>query len=132
MLQNTVQQIEDATVLCCRGRLIIGEAYATLREAAMSQGHVSLLVLDLAQVDCIDAGGLGVLLGVRKWAQDNGISFKLMNVTNRIEQILELTALDRVFEFCPTHSPLHPMGLLSRDGTSFRMPDNRELAGEWL
>ena len=100
MLQCTVQQLGDASVLACRGRIVIGEAYAVLREAATSQGHSSVLVVDLAQVDRIDAGGLGTLLGVREWAQANRIRFKLMNVMHKVEQILELTALDRVFEFC--------------------------------
>jgi hypothetical protein len=57
-------------------------------------------VLDLAHVDGIDACGLGVLLGVREWARANAIRFKLMNAMNKVERILELTRLDRVFEFC--------------------------------
>jgi anti-anti-sigma factor len=100
MLQAMVQQLGDISVLCCQGRIVLGEAYAILRDLAMSQGHARFLVLDLAHVDCIDAGGLGVLLGLREWARSHAISFKLMNVMNRVERILELTALHRVFEFC--------------------------------
>ena len=48
----------------------------------------------------IDAGGLGVLLGLREWARSNAIMFKLMNAGNKVEQVLELTRLDRVFESC--------------------------------
>ena len=100
MLQITVQQLEGATVLRCQGQIVIGEAYSLLRNTAMNQRHAWLLVLDLAQVDRIDAGGLGILLGVREWARVNAITFKLMNVMNKVEQILELTRLDGVFEFC--------------------------------
>jgi len=100
MLEVVVQQLEDAAVLCCRGRIVVGQAYTILRDTAISQGHASLLVLDLAQVDRIDAGGLGILLSIREWARANAISFKLMNVMNCVEQLLKLTALDRVFEFC--------------------------------
>jgi anti-anti-sigma factor len=100
MLSAKVQQLGDASVLHYRGRIVAGEDYAILRDTAMSQGHARLLVLDLAEVESIDAGGLGVLLGLREWAQASEVSFKLMNVMKRIEQILELTALDRVFEFC--------------------------------
>jgi len=100
MLQARVQRLGDASVLLCRGRIVFGEAYRTLRTAALKEGHVTLLVLDLAHVDRIDAGGLGVLLSLQKWATANGIRFKLMNVMNGVERILELTALDRVFEFC--------------------------------
>jgi hypothetical protein len=59
-----------------------------------------MLVIDLARVERIDAGGLGVLLGLQKSARSRAIVFKLMNVTKRIEEILELTHLERVFEFC--------------------------------
>jgi hypothetical protein len=57
-------------------------------------------VIDLARVDRIDAGGLGVLLGLRESACSSAIMFKLMNATKRVEEILELTHLERVFEFC--------------------------------
>ena len=106
MLRATVQQLGDVSVLCCRGRIVTGEAYSTLRDTAMSQGQARLLVLDLAGVDHVDAGGLGVLLGLREWTRANAIRFKLMNVMNRVEQILELTALDRVFEFCSARDML--------------------------
>jgi anti-sigma B factor antagonist len=100
MLHVTAQQLGDASVLRCRGRFVTGEAYEILRATAMSEGHARLLVLDLAEVDRIDAGGLGVLLGLREWARAHAIRFKLMNVMNRVERLLELTELDRVFEFC--------------------------------
>jgi anti-anti-sigma factor len=106
MLYATIQQLGDASVLRCRGRIVAGEAYAVLRDAAMSQGCARLLVLDLAEVDRIDAGGLGVLLGVRQWARENAIRFKLMNLVNGLEQLFELTALDRVFEFCSVRDSL--------------------------
>jgi hypothetical protein len=59
-----------------------------------------MLILDLAQAVTIDASSLGVLLDVRTWAHSNAITFKLMNAMNRVEQVFELTKLDRVFEFC--------------------------------
>ena len=59
-----------------------------------------MLVIDLARVERIDAAGLGVLLGLRESARSSAITFKLMNATKRVEEILELTHLQRVFEFC--------------------------------
>jgi anti-anti-sigma factor len=106
MLYATIQQLGDACVLRCRGRIVAGEAYAVLRDTAMSQGRARLLVLDLAEVDRIDAGGLGVLLGVRQWALAHAIRFKLMNLVNGVEQLFELTALNRVFEFCSVRDSL--------------------------
>jgi anti-sigma B factor antagonist len=100
MLNVTVQKLGDTTVLRCQGRIVIGDACAILRNAVLGQTHTRMLVLDLAQVDRIDAGSLGVLLGLREWARSNAIRLRLMNVMNQVEHVLELTKLDRVFQFC--------------------------------
>jgi len=99
MLNATAQKLGDSTVLRCQGRIVIGAAYAILRNAVLRQTHTRTLILDLAEVDRIDAGGLGVLLGLREWACSHAIRFQLMNVTNQVEHVLELTKLDRVLEF---------------------------------
>jgi hypothetical protein len=39
-------------------------------------------------------------MAVRELAGSRAITFKLMNATKRVEEILELTHLQRVFEFC--------------------------------
>ena len=99
MLNATAQKLGDSTVLRCQGRIVTGDAYAILRNAVLRQTHTRTLILDLAQVNCIDAGGLGVLLGLREWAYSHAIRFQLMNVMNQVELVLELTKLDRIFEF---------------------------------
>ncbi len=106
MLNATAQKLADSTVLRCQGRIVIGDAYAILRNAVLRQTHTRTLILDLAQVDRIDAGGLGVLLGLREWACSHAIRFQLMNVTNQVEHVLELTKLDRVLEFCSVEDML--------------------------
>ena len=106
MLNATAQKLGDSTVLRCQGRIVIGDAYAILRNAVLGQTHTRTLILDLAQVDRIDAGGLGVLLGLREWACSHAIRFQLMNVINQVEHVLELTKLDRVLEFCSVEDML--------------------------
>jgi hypothetical protein len=41
-----------------------------------------------------------VLLGLRELARSRAFIFKLMNAPKRVEEILELTHLQTVFEFC--------------------------------
>lgn len=84
----------------CHGCIVVGDAGSILRNAVLSPRHTKMLVIDLVRVERIDAGGLGVLLGLREWARSSGIMFKLMNATKRVEEILELTHAQRVFEFC--------------------------------
>jgi len=100
MLKITVQKLGDASVLRCKGQIVVGDACSILRNAILSQRHTRRLVLDLASVDRIDAGGLGVLLDMREWARSGASVFKLMNVTKKVEEIFELTHLQNVFEFC--------------------------------
>ena len=100
MLKITVQKLGDTSVLRCHGRIVAGDGASTLREAILSQGHTGMLVIDLARVERIDAAGLGVLLSLRGSARSSAIMFKLMNATKRVEEILELTHLQSVFEFC--------------------------------
>jgi len=100
MLKITIQKLGDTSVLRCHGRIVAGDAGSILRSAVLSQRQTTMLVIDLARVDRIDAGGLGVLLGLRESACSRAITFKLMNATKNVEEILELTHLQRVFEFC--------------------------------
>ena len=107
MLNATVQTLGNSIVLRCQGRIVMGDAYTILRNSVLSQTHTRMLVLDLEQVDRIDAGGLGVLLDLREWAHSHAIRFRLMNVINQVEHVFELTKLDRVFEFCSVRDMFH-------------------------
>ena len=98
MLKGHAEKLSKVTILHFQGRIVSGEATTTLREAVVAQVHACAVVLDLAQVDVIDAGGLGALLELREWTQAKGIEFRLINVTRLVRQVLEITRLDTVFK----------------------------------
>jgi len=100
MLNVNVQRSGNVTILRCQGRIIGGDEGTVLCNAARSHTDISILILDLAQVAGMDAGGLGVLLGLHARTYSSGIQLKLMNVPNSIQQMLEVTNLHRVFEIC--------------------------------
>jgi len=91
---------------------------ASLRQAMDSQLRTSVLVLDLARVSAIDASGLGLMLELRQQAESRGMRFKLMNVTKLVNQVLEVTRLDSVFEITsgvelwPASSRARPAGAM--------------------
>jgi anti-sigma B factor antagonist len=97
MLKVHTTKLGNVAVLCLQGKIVRGET-ETLRRAVLTQVDASVVVLDLARVDTIDAGGLGVLLASRKETQSKGIEFRLINVTKLVRQVLEITRLDSVFE----------------------------------
>ena len=97
MLKVHVKRLGSIAIVCLQGRIVRGETDA-LRAAVNSQTNASAIVLDLARVSTIDARGLGLMLELREETQSKGIEFKLINVTNLVRRVLEITRLDSVFE----------------------------------
>jgi len=94
-----IQSVGDVTIFHCAGRLTFGSE-DTVLSAVSKLSAVDLAVLDLAKVPAIDAAGLGALVSIRNWIKTKGVTLKLMNVTRRVEKLLELSNLRSVFEFC--------------------------------
>src|ERR1700691_1595900 len=63
MLNVTVKDLSDAVMLQCSGRLVHGEETALL--CAAVQQHGRTVILDLQEVDTIDAAGIGVLVSLQ-------------------------------------------------------------------
>ena len=101
MLKVHARNLGNVAFLCVQGQLVNGET-EILRNAvhlqAEAQSDVRTVVLDLALVSTVDAGGLGVMLELRTLVQSKGIGFKLMNVSKLVGRVLEITRLDSVFE----------------------------------
>ena len=97
MLKIHARNLGNVAILCLQGRIVNGET-ETLRDAVHCQSKVSAVVLDLARVSTVDAGGLGLMLELRAQTESNGIGFKLINVTKFVTRVLEITRLDSVFE----------------------------------
>jgi len=99
MLNVAVHNLGEVTIFRCTGRIAFGYADRLLN--AISKWPLPrIAVLDLAGVTEIDAAGIGALVSVRKRAKASGVSLKLMNLTPRAEDLLELTRLRSAFEIC--------------------------------
>src|SRR5262245_26383081 len=97
MLKVQTTNSGNVGVLCVQGRIVRGET-EVLRNAVLAQRNVSVVMLDLARVRAIDAGGLSLLLELRQYTESRGIEFRLKNVTKLVRQVLEMTRLDTVFQ----------------------------------
>ena len=97
MLEVHTKQLGTVAVLCLQGQIVTGET-DSLRAAVSALSGVSSVILDFALVSIIDAGGLGVMLGLREQAAAKGIRFALMNVTKGVSIVLAVARLDSVFE----------------------------------
>jgi len=101
MLKIQSKKLDTVAVLSLQGQVVNGET-ELLRDAVESLASVSAVKLDLARVTIVDAGGLGVMLALREQAEANGVRFELMNLTQQIGKVFEITRLDSVFRITPT------------------------------
>jgi anti-anti-sigma factor len=86
----------DATILSCRGTLVMERGASALREAgerALSAGKS--LALDLAFVTQMDARAIGVLAELYGAARNAGRRVVLVGASDRVTRLLRLTRLDR-------------------------------------
>ena len=98
-LKLNFRLINGITVVDCHGRIIFGEESSMLREAVKEQLKTSKdIVINLADVNYIDSGGLGTLVGLFTSARSTGGNIKLANLTHRVGELLQVTKLVTVFE----------------------------------
>ena len=64
MLTIDVEKTDEVAVVHCGGRLVRGAEVSTLRNAVVSEKTTRIVVLDLSQVEFMDAGGLNTLVSL--------------------------------------------------------------------
>jgi anti-sigma B factor antagonist len=99
-LQTQTRQVGDVTVVDLRGRIILGEESASVREAVanlLSEGHVKIL-LNMSAVDYMDSSGLGMLVSSVASVRKAGGEMKLVNLSDKVDDLMEVTRLYTVFD----------------------------------
>jgi len=97
-LKFQIECLQDVAVVNCSGRMVRGAALDQFRRRIEQLERVRVLVLDVSEVDHLDAGGLGTLLLVRRWAIQKDTRMKLVNPPVFFRRMLEATHLNSVFE----------------------------------
>ena len=99
MLVNP-RRLDDVVILDLSGRITMGEGTLVLRDRIgklLAAGHQKFL-LNLADVDYIDSSGLGELVSLFTTVRNQGGQLKLLNLTRRVQDLLQITKLLTVFE----------------------------------
>jgi anti-anti-sigma regulatory factor len=78
-------------------RIMVGDESDILQRLSCLRRTGGLWYLIFARVDAIDAGGIGLLVFLQAWARAGGIELKLVNPTQLVRELLELTNLNSVF-----------------------------------
>ena len=58
------------------------------------------IVVDLLNVEWMNSSGLGILIGAVTLLKNNNGALRLINVSDRIQNLLKITKLAGVFETC--------------------------------
>jgi len=87
----------NTAILRCSGRIVAGQEAWTLYNTVISQQGKRVVVLDLTGVSRIDAGGLGVLVSLRRWATGANVRLELI-ASKAAQELLDVAGLGSLFE----------------------------------
>ncbi len=94
------REVAHVTILDVRGRIVLGDELGDLRNAVrdlISKGKKKI-ILNLAEVDYIDSSGVGELVGCFTTVRNAGGELKLLNLSQKVHDILNVTKLYTVFD----------------------------------
>lgn len=92
MLRIEIQSWNGVAKLHCSGRLVFGVETEMLRTMVQSRPEACVRI-NLAQVDTIDAAGLGLLVELQTWARETRRSLLLLDLSEPVWALVILTKL---------------------------------------
>ncbi len=96
----TSRQVGDVTVMDAAGRITLGEGASMFRDAIrelVAKGNKKVL-LNLGEVSYIDSSGIGELVSGFTTVTNSGGQLKLVGLSKRVKDLLQITKLYTVFE----------------------------------
>jgi anti-sigma B factor antagonist len=99
-LYLTPMDVGDVTIIEAAGRITLGENVEILRDQMhqlVGKGRRKIL-LNLAEVTYIDSSGIGEMVSCYTSLANLGGTVKLLKLTRRVRDLLQITKLSTVFE----------------------------------
>ena len=99
-LTIATREVDGVIILDLSGRITLGEGSVQLRDAIrslISKGSKNIL-LNMGDVNYIDSSGLGELVSAFTTAKNQQAEVKLLNLTKKVHDLLQLTKLYTVFD----------------------------------
>src|SRR5664279_1486355 len=94
------REVAGVNILDLSGRITLGEGSVQLRDAIrglIGKGKKKIL-LNMGDVNYIDSSGLGELVSAFTTAKNQQADVKLLNLTKKVHDLLQLTKLYTVFD----------------------------------
>ncbi len=99
-MKVSTRQVDGVVVMDLSGRITLGEGSVVLRDAVrdlLSKGNKKILA-NLADVNYIDSSGIGELVSAFTTVKNQGGELKLLNLTKKVHDLLQITKLYTVFD----------------------------------
>ena len=99
-LKSSQRQVDGVTILDLSGRITLGEGSVVLRytiREVLGKGEKKIL-LNLGDVTYIDSSGIGELVSAFTAVRKEGGDLKLLNLTKKVHDLLQITKLYTVFD----------------------------------
>ena len=99
-LKTSTRQVDGVNIVDCSGRITLGEGSVILRDIVkdlLSKGQKKIL-LNLGDVNYIDSSGIGELVSAYTTVRNQGGELKLLNLTKKVHDLLQITKLYTVFD----------------------------------
>ncbi len=99
-MRLSVRQIGHVAVVDLTGKITEGEGDAVLREGVFKllQSDQKQILLNLRKVPYLDSSGIGEMVACYKAARDKNGMVKLLNPSEKVSNLLQITRLEEVFE----------------------------------
>ena len=94
------RQVDGVAVVDMSGRITLGEGSVVLRDTIrdlIGKGNKKIL-LNLGDVTYIDSSGIGELVSAFTAVRREGGELKLLNLTKKVHDLLQITKLYTVFD----------------------------------
>ena len=99
-MKASTRQQQDITIVDLSGQIKLGEGSSVLRETIkdlLGKGRKKIL-LNLADINYIDSSGVGELVSAFTSVRNQGGELKLLHLTKKVHDILQITKLYTVFD----------------------------------
>ena len=99
-MKSTTRQVDGVTIVDLSGRITLGEGSTLLRDIVremIAKGNKKIL-LNLGDVTYIDSSGIGELVSAFTTVRNGGGELKLLNLTKKVHDLLQITKLYTVFD----------------------------------
>jgi len=99
-LRISTRQVDGVNIVDCNGRITLGEGSVVLRDTVkdlLAKGQKKIL-LNLGDVNYIDSSGIGELVSAFTTVKNQGGELKLLNLTKKVHDLLQITKLYTVFD----------------------------------